>query len=295
MAKKEYRLKGHESFTPRIGWISKGLKEVNDNPTLFSQSNFYGADDLGVGVNMAKSIRYWLTAMGLATVEREAHLTELGKIIYDNDSYIEELFTLWILHYNLVNNRREASSWYVFFKYGMDAALIREEWKKLLYAQTIKEFDDPEINAKTSGDDSDAILQMYTRSWVNDDPIYGNAEYDPEDKSICPFVSLGLITKNEKKHEITQPETEDFPELAMMYALVKVLSGINKESISIDELYQGEGGIKQGFSLSRIQTEDILNKLVQRRYIRFDRTAGLDTIYLNKKISIAEVMNEYYR
>ena len=58
MDKKDYRLKGHESFTLREGWLTKGLNAVHENPRVFSENS--GADALGVGTNMAKSIRYWM-------------------------------------------------------------------------------------------------------------------------------------------------------------------------------------------------------------------------------------------
>lgn len=37
--------------------FTKGLNAVHENPTVFSENS--GADALGVGTNMAKSIRYW--------------------------------------------------------------------------------------------------------------------------------------------------------------------------------------------------------------------------------------------
>ena len=55
--KNKYRFKGHESFILREGWLNKGLFEIEKNAKVFSEN--YGADELGVGPNMAKSIRYW--------------------------------------------------------------------------------------------------------------------------------------------------------------------------------------------------------------------------------------------
>ena len=54
------KLKGHETFALREGWLNKGLAKVDANPKVFSEN--YGADALGVGSNMAKAIRYWLKA-----------------------------------------------------------------------------------------------------------------------------------------------------------------------------------------------------------------------------------------
>ena len=61
--KNKYRFKGHESFILREGWLNKGLFEIEKDAKVFSEN--YGADELGVGPNMAKSIRYWLKTMNL--------------------------------------------------------------------------------------------------------------------------------------------------------------------------------------------------------------------------------------
>ena len=63
MEKRKYKLKGHESFVLRDGWLTKGLRAVENNPRVFSNNS--GADALGVGTNMAKSIRYWMKTAGL--------------------------------------------------------------------------------------------------------------------------------------------------------------------------------------------------------------------------------------
>ena len=57
------KLKGNESFNIREGWLRKGMRCVQDYPTLFSQDD--AMEILGVGSKMVKSIRYWLRATGL--------------------------------------------------------------------------------------------------------------------------------------------------------------------------------------------------------------------------------------
>ena len=55
---KKIRLKGHETFILREGWLTKGLAAAEKDGTVFSKNS--GADALGVGTNMAKAIRYWM-------------------------------------------------------------------------------------------------------------------------------------------------------------------------------------------------------------------------------------------
>ena len=54
-----------------------------DADILFGEN--YGADELGVGSNMAKSIRYWLTTANLIedAPSKGAKLSEIGKEIFD--------------------------------------------------------------------------------------------------------------------------------------------------------------------------------------------------------------------
>ena len=89
MAKK-YKIKGHETFILREGWLTKGLQAVVDNPMVFTDN--YGADALGVGTNMAKAIRYWMKTAGILPERsgKESSLTELGQLLYEYDPYFEE-------------------------------------------------------------------------------------------------------------------------------------------------------------------------------------------------------------
>jgi hypothetical protein len=52
------RFGGHETFAIREGWLHKGLRLLADEPHLLADD--HAADWLGVGRNMAKSIRHWL-------------------------------------------------------------------------------------------------------------------------------------------------------------------------------------------------------------------------------------------
>lgn len=61
--KKEAKLKKHETFSIRDGWLEKAINLLEDNPNLFAKDN--GQQILGIGTNMVKSLRYWTDACGL--------------------------------------------------------------------------------------------------------------------------------------------------------------------------------------------------------------------------------------
>ena len=60
MQDKKFKLKGNESFNFREGWLRKGIRCVEEYPTLFSRDDVM--EQLGVGSKMVKSIKYWLLA-----------------------------------------------------------------------------------------------------------------------------------------------------------------------------------------------------------------------------------------
>jgi hypothetical protein len=59
------KFRGHETFFIRKGWLYKGLKNVKDCPTVFTDKDINPMDVLGIGANMVKSLRYWMQAVKL--------------------------------------------------------------------------------------------------------------------------------------------------------------------------------------------------------------------------------------
>lgn len=100
------KLRGHETFFIRKGWLTKGMKYVRQNPDVFTakEPDRKPMDVLGIGSNMVLSLRYWLQTVGLTTEEkgekgkRIQRLTPFGELVFANDKYIEEIGTLYLLH-----------------------------------------------------------------------------------------------------------------------------------------------------------------------------------------------------
>ena len=297
MSKGKYRLKGHESFTPREGWIAKGLEAVAENPQVFSARNYYGADDLGVGTNMAKSIRYWMNVMGLTKREKNGEvLTELGEVVYQYDPYIEEVFTMWLLHYHLCTDRERATSWYLFFN-GEHSTEYDKEGLNQYLSMKLEELGVWNYSEKSLKDDVNAILAMYCgkRSIEKE---------DPEEKAVCPFSMLGLISSNGRYYIDTEPDREKLPIEVVLYVIYKLLvkqdlvkAQKNVYSLSIDTLLNGTGGVKSAFHLSNMVLNDILDQLENQGEIKVNRTAGLDVLYIEDtdELNAIEVAKKYYR
>ena len=190
MAEKKYRFKGHESFILREGWINKGLREVAENQFLFQEN--YGADVLGVGPNMAKSLRYWMRCAKLLKEKGKdgVYLSELGEKLQEKDSYLEDVFSLWLLHCNIVKNQEQATAWNIFFNDYDEMEFTREGLEREMLKK-VKELEDiGDFSEKSVENDCEALLRMYVKK--------SDRESDPEEKNISPFGKFELLKQKGK-------------------------------------------------------------------------------------------------
>lgn len=282
------RFKGHETFTLREGWLNKGLCAVRDNPKVFAHN--YGADTLGVGPNMAKSIRYWLRCAGL-TREMPGEgvfLTELGALILACDPYTEDPFTLWLIHCRIASDRAQATAWHLFFHAvgyeEFDRRQLTEEMLEL--AAAAAEEARTAVPAKKSvEDDCDAILHMYVKK--------GEGGGTPEDKNVSPFAALGLLGIVDGKYCRRQPDPGSLPEDIVLCLLGHCLAG--RRSVGIDELLVMEGGPGKLLQLKRNALAELLERLEARGEITINRTAGLNMVYRGREVTQYAAAEAYYR
>lgn len=288
------KLKGNESFNIREGWLRKGIRCVQDCPTLFSRDD--AMEILGVGSKMVKSIRYWLRATGLTEERapvgraREQILTErFGEVIDQYDRYFDDVFTLFLLHYNIVKDSEGLSvAWDIFFnnydgqdftKENMIEKCKEELNKRLAEGATFSE--------SLFADDCASILRMYNTTDVAE---------DPEESLSCPLIELGLIRKSANKNGTyvkTPPARDLLDKMAVLYVILDNIEE-GKESVSIESLISDANNIGKVFNLDRVLINEYLDQLRVSGYITLNRTAGLDMMYVNDNRTPEGVMREYY-
>ena len=274
------RLKGHEKFHLREGWIAKGLYGVSANPRVFSGSD--GTDQLGVGTNMVKSIKYWMLAMGLIKEGQKngAELTDLGKMILKYDPFLEDDLSLWLLHSYISKNNFRSTVWYLFFNKCQAEEFTKEELYTVLRKELISYAETDSFPESSLKDDIDVLLNMYSKDTKND---------DPEDKNKCPLASLKLIKKEGYVYYRQQPDMRHFRDEIILYELGNIFE--EESSIGIDYVAELAANI---YHLSRVAINTILDRLDNAGYITVNRTAGLDEIFPNKKISVKKIIEDYY-
>ena len=115
---------------------------------------------------------------------------------------------------------------------------------------------------------------------------------DPEEKNVSPFSQLGLIKKVENQYVKTSPDLRNISEWVVLYELSQLMEG--KDSISIEQVSNGEFSLSAIYHLGSVTTNSFLDKLDALGYIRVDRTAGLDMIYRLNEFSKESVIEDYF-
>ena len=286
------RFGGHETFPVREGWIYKGLSLINADPEGFNDPNV--ADELGVGRNMAKSIRYWLLATGLATNEpsdktpkrKKLVVSRLGETIYKRDRYCLQLGTWGALHVNMLNQHSYAKAWQWFFNRYNEQRFDRVT-ASAAFERFVQRHERRPPATKTLQRDVACLLSCYAA------PVPSEAA-DPEDASDSPVRRLGLITlfRDSNVYRRNEPNVAELPPELLGYALAR--SGITDETVPLREACFYDGGPGRAFQLRLNgfldwveQAEELLPG------VRVVGSAGERRIQLDQLTS-AEWLESYY-
>ena len=286
------KFRAHDTFFIRKGWLNKGMRNVNNDPAVFMGTNGNPMDILGIGANMVKALRYWLQAVNLTSEpnsgKREQSFTGFGRVVFENDPYIEEMGTLWLLHYQLAKNKDEATAWYYFFNEFKPSEFTKEDFVKQL--SNYIRINGEEVSERSLEDDYNCIINTYVPR-IKSSP----EKVQPESNIDCPLGELGLIDISNKKEKIYKKSVPKKDTIHPLILLAVILDQANGEtSIKISSIQNDFCNAGKIFNLDIIALTALLYKIELLGYIKVVRTAGLDVIRIEKPMSFLESLQEYY-
>ncbi len=185
----------HETFTPRYGWLKKGFDAVIVDGNVFKAPD--AIETLGVGKNMVRSIRFWCQAFKLIKSDRTGFMetTSLGdKLLVENgwDPFLEDIASLWLLHWQLFIPPLDAVNWSLAFNKCNLWSFSTKHLADILITSTSQYERLAKISDKTFGRDASCIIRMYVEDLsAKTSEIY------------CPFNQLELIRQAEQKSTFT--------------------------------------------------------------------------------------------
>ena len=273
---------GHESFACKSHWLKRGYDFVR------GENNFNDDDAvvrLGVGKNMVASIKFWLKAIGLL---KDTGLDPIADHLFDDengrDPYLEDIGTLWLLHFLLIHNNYATIYRTTFVDYHRQRNIV-EKSKLQNYIKHIC-FDEAGYknlyNDNTVKRDIGVMLHNYCAK--------NGSNVNVEDSNSL-FAPLNLICETEKDTYRFNYETRsDVPSLIFLYALLVKFEGRN--SISFEDIAE----LALIFCLTNNDLLEIINHLcdLYPSEIVFSDVAGIKELQFRATLNPTEVLDRYY-
>jgi hypothetical protein len=189
------KFSGHETFACRYAWLPKAAKAVSEDASILCSIR---EDDamvvLGAGKNMVRSIRFWAEAADVIVSVNGGHEpTEFGQDLLIGteaapplDAYLEDVQTLWLLHWKLSTNLRVQIFAWDF--------LMNEFHEPELYASAaIRAFQKALPAASRKGISASSLAQLYEVFLHTYVPTRSKKGEVKEDNLDSPFVELDLL------------------------------------------------------------------------------------------------------
>jgi len=285
----------HETFQFREGWLTKGLRKIKTEGIADVFLSKDAIEELGIGTNMVKSLRYWMQATSLTIESKKSkkiqELTPFGQLVYNHDKYFEEELTLWLIHYHLTKNDALASTWYWFFnifeykEFDEEVFIIQlEKWVK---------GNGGDVARGSLKRDFDCFISTYVSNKTS-------KNINPEDNIICPLQELNLIEvidAKEKRYRITRRNVLEVPKEVFLYSLLDYMisEGEQVKHISIDDLFTKEKSIGRIYSLGLGELIQVLELLQAEGYIYLTKTAGLNNVTIQTEMCAEDVIVKYFK
>lgn len=280
---------GHESFPCRTLWLKKGYDFIKNNGD-------FNKDDavvkLGVGKNMVSAIRYWYKVFGFNSIE----LGWIADYLFDDttgkDKYLEDLGTLWLLHF-LIVYYNDATLYNAFFTMFQKERRVfdREHILKFVKRKLVEAQKETAFNENTVRRDIATLLLNYC---LPKKP-QSNDEYS------TLLLDLDLLRQTDKTDQKEGQNSYDYyfniegkRQVTDEIFLFAVIIAKEDNSQVIDyELLQEIGLI---FCMTDLETIDMLKALSGKypEHLNFTDYAGLRYLTILKPFEPIEILNNYY-
>lgn len=147
--------------------------------------------EFGVGKNMVRAMRFWVEAAGLAvTAEVGMKPTPLGEKFFGADGldpYLEDIQTLWIMHWNISTQVENPLFAWEFLLNRWQEHDIAEGPVLKAFAQESERLTQKQLSPVTLHQHFDVFLHTYI-------PTRGKKGNLADDNLDCPLTELELLT-----------------------------------------------------------------------------------------------------
>ena len=281
---KKYTFSGHESFPCKTLWLKKGYDFVVAGDDFNSPEAVIG---LGVGKNMVASIRFWLRVFGVTENDKP---TVLADYLFNDqngkDKYLEDIATLWLLHFNLVF--LEEATLYNMFFCGVQRERTHFEREQVLTYVKMRMVEANKMtlfNANTEKKDIGVLLQNYT--------LPRKAQSNEDFSTL--LIDLDLIRQSSegKGYYFNVDGKRKVTKEIFLYGLLKLKKQQGDNTIPYDTIQEKIGLV---FCMQDFETIEMLKQLASdySQYFAYSDVAGIKQIQFTKELDVKRVLDNYY-
>jgi hypothetical protein len=281
---KKYTFSGHESFPCKTLWLKKGYDFVVAGDDFNSPEAVIG---LGVGKNMVASIRFWLRVFGVTENDKP---TVLADYLFNDqngkDKYLEDIATLWLLHFNLVF--LEEATLYNMFFCGVQRERTHFEREQVLTYVKMRMVEANKMtlfNANTVKKDIGVLLQNYT--------LPRKAQSNEDFSTL--LIDLDLIRQSSegKDYYFNVDGKRKVTKEIFLYGLLKLKKQQGDNTIPYDTIQEKIGLV---FCMQDFETIEMLKQLASdySQYFAYSDVAGIKQIQFTKELDVKQVLDDYY-
>lgn len=289
------RFGGHETFTPRYGWLKKGFDAFKDG-NVFNRED--AIERLGVGKNMVRSIRHWCRAFKVIAFDEEKGKEDtphLAELLFEDDGwdpYLEDIGSLWLLHYHLFLPRLESLGHVLMFNNTSLEVFDIQQLSDYLQAAGRNYSRFNSISKESFHREASCLIRMYAE---------GASELELE----CPFTQLRLLIPGDRHHTyaFNIHEKPTLPPLILLACCLLYMRDYLEptvRTISVQRLATGLNSPGVAFKL----TETILGNALEQALgvvsgVTMEYAAGSLQLHIIDDNSsyddlIEKILNKYY-
>lgn len=284
---------GHDSFSCKQFWLKKGFDFVKEGK-IFSDNT--SVIDLGVGKNMVTSIRFWLKAF--AIIEDKENVSELGEFLFGasgKDLFLEDIGSVWLLHYYLVKEAKASIYNLVFNEFRKTRTEFTQDQLHNFLKLKCSENSSTSYNTNTIEKDIKVFIKNYIQSTRKQSEI--------EDAYSGLLHELNLINHTRKLNISTEQKEdwyffqtdlkETLPYQIILFSIMD--NPLFGGTISFKDLQVSENSPSRIFS---INPKGLFSKIqeMQEKYknITYTETAGNRVLQIDSKLNKWDILNDYY-
>jgi len=281
-----YTFSGHETFTVRNYWLKKGL----DHIWAGGKFDNYAIRELGVGKNMVSAIKYWTKAFGLHDFSKDN--SDLAKYLFNDisgkDPYLEDVGTIWLLHYLLVTTE-VASTYYLVFNYFRKLRIEFTKEHLLAYIENECNDNNSRFNANSVKKDISVFLNNY---------ITPESGKSIESDFMGLLYELKLVNRVRKEGAIHTYKIDNKSRENLSYhiLLASILLQGGENSITFSQLLTGVNSVGSVYCLNSKALMDLIEEMCNAYpdHLVYKDDGGVQVLQIRGELNFTNVLNDYY-